>query len=575
MTFNSLTVVKYLGDGYWECVCTCGRIKSIRGYEVTHDKIKSCGECLIEGKRGFKDLTGKYYGEWRVLSYAEDRKWLCECSCGTKSTVDTAGLVSGRSKSCGHNTNAFQDLTGSMYGYWKVIGYTGNKKWLCKCTLCGDTKDIDSQALKRGLTYKCKKCAGLDKRIDLSNKTFGKWEVLKPSDKAGYMTCKCSCGNIKDVHGASLRYGLSLSCGCKGKTLAQHSIFGDSDLLKAFIAHITAELGYKPSSYDLAEILGVNYNSVNRRLSQDAELKAEVNVGNPHTSKYEAEIYSLVRGICGDAVERQRGLLSGAGRELDIYVPSLKVAIEFNGNYWHSSIYKDRRYHQQKTIDCAKQGIRLIHVFEYEWINSREKIINLVVGALQPSQYSVGARNCKVVTASKEGEIAFLEQYHLQGYIRSDKALALRGPDNAIIAMMTFGKPRFNVEFEWELLRFVCKNDIQVHGGASKLFKHFISEHKPKSILTYTDISKFTGNVYTALGFNSSIHSITEPNYVWVMPSTNEVISRYRTTKSKLLSSGLGIESETEDDIMQNLGYVKIYNSGNIKFEWRETNGNF
>lgn len=60
--------------------------------------------------------------------------------------------------------------------------------------------------------------------------------------------------------------------------------------------------------------------------------------------------------------------------ELNIYIPEKRLAIEFNGNYWHSTEQKDYMYHQNKTIACAKQGIRLIHIFEYEWVNNKYKI---------------------------------------------------------------------------------------------------------------------------------------------------------------------------------------------------------
>ena len=55
------------------------------------------------------------------------------------------------------------------------------------------------------------------------------------------------------------------------------------------------------------------------------------------------------------------------GHELDIYVPSLKLAVEFDGLYWHNELKKPDVYHLRKTEDCAACGIRLLHVFEDEW----------------------------------------------------------------------------------------------------------------------------------------------------------------------------------------------------------------
>lgn len=72
-------------------------------------------------------------------------------------------------------------------------------------------------------------------------------------------------------------------------------------------------------------------------------------------------------------------------KELDIYVPSLKIAFEADGNYFHSK--KDKFYHQQKTIDCFNKGIRLFHIIEFEWNKNRSKIediISLGISGIEP-----------------------------------------------------------------------------------------------------------------------------------------------------------------------------------------------
>jgi hypothetical protein len=68
--------------------------------------------------------------------------------------------------------------------------------------------------------------------------------------------------------------------------------------------------------------------------------------------------------------------------ELDIYIPDLNLAFEFNGNYWHSSLLKDKYYHQQKTKLCYSAGIQLIHIYEYDWCNNKETIKDNIVKLL-------------------------------------------------------------------------------------------------------------------------------------------------------------------------------------------------
>ena len=79
-------------------------------------------------------------------------------------------------------------------------------------------------------------------------------------------------------------------------------------------------------------------------------------------------------------------------------------------------------------------------------------------------------------------------------------------------------------------------------------------------------MSKFTGDVYTKLGMR--MVAITKPNYVWVKGSN--VLKRYQTQKHILIKNGLGTEDDTEDTIMERLGYLKIYDCCNMKFEYKQ-----
>lgn len=60
--------------------------------------------------------------------------------------------------------------------------------------------------------------------------------------------------------------------------------------------------------------------------------------------------------------------------EIDIYIPELKLAIEFNGDYWHSIHFKPKYYHITKTLLAKQKGINLIHIFDSEWQNNKEQV---------------------------------------------------------------------------------------------------------------------------------------------------------------------------------------------------------
>jgi hypothetical protein len=141
---------------------------------------------------------------------------------------------------------------------------------------------------------------------------------------------------------------------------------------------------------------------------------------------------------------------------------------------------------------------------------------------------------------------------------------------------MTLGDPRFDTNFEWEIIRECWLPDTLVIGGASKMFEYFKRNYNPLSVISYCDATKFTGSVYFNLGFKlDAVNPMTDPNYVWIkksIPNGFETLSRYQTQKKKLIARGLGVETQTETEIMENLGFVRVYNSGNLRFVWTKDN---
>ena len=101
------------------------------------------------------------------------------------------------------------------------------------------------------------------------------------------------------------------------------------------------------------------------------------------------------------------------------------------------------------------------------------------------------------------------------------------------------------------------------------MFKYFTENWQPSSIITYADLSKFTGEVYKRLGFKYD--GITDPEYMWYNPSSKQAINRYKTQKKDLVASGMGTDQESEADIMHKHGWVRVYDCGNARFIWRNT----
>ena len=576
--FGDFTAVSYIGGKKYKIVCNCcGEEKEIYGANLK----KCVGVICSKKKEPVVDLTGQYIGEWYVDEYVGNKKNRCICSCGTLKDVLKVNLINGSSKSCGHAHNDYGDISKQTFGEWTVLKKHGYK-WECQCS-CGKIGYHSSADLVLGRTKSCGHSYFIDNN-DIVGKEFGRWKLLEYIGSNTYL-CQCSCNKKtqRKIKRYDLLYGKTKSCGCIKSDMIKETLFnryGETAPNKALnprsIEQINAvssrenlkkfidTFEYKPYSLELANELGIGLSRLlvlvhKYKLEDDIIIDSKVSYNEQRLIQYIKSIYN------GSIETNNRTVLSG--KELDIYIPEKKLAIEFNGSYWHSSVFKDKHYHQQKTIECAKQGIRLVHIFEHEWNNYENLIKSFLKNIIYDNKNTYYARD--VFVKEVESDIAkdFCEKYHLQGWSSSKISVGCYN-NNELLSLMTFSKPRFNDNYEYEIVRYCVKDGVSIVGGAQKLFKYFLNTYNPSSIITYSDLSKFTGNIYLKLGFK--VLDITSPNYIWISSDMKNILSRYQTQKHKLLEKGLGTEEQTEDDIMYNLNYFKVYDSGNIKLEWKK-----
>ena len=252
------------------------------------------------------------------------------------------------------------------------------------------------------------------------------------------------------------------------------------------------------------------------------------------------------------------------GIELDIYVPSLKLAIEFDGLYWHDERKKSPTYHVRKTDLCEQNGIQLIHVFEDEW-NFNQDVVKSRLSGLMGRNRRIPARKCTVSEISAAQAEQFLMENHIQGSCVSSWRYGLLY-NGDIVAVMTFGKNRFGDGIE--LLRFCNRKYTTVIGGASRLFSRFIQDHlEIDTVLSFADrrwssVSAF----YPKLGFTDD--GVTRPSYYYVI--ANRRHNRMEFTKSNLVQAGFD-SSMSEHDIMLSRKIYRIYDCGNRRFIWHRS----
>lgn len=485
-----------------------------------------------------------------------------------------------------------EDLTNKKINHWTVLEELGGGKVKVQCDCPAKTIGIRyKKAIKSGQSKSCG-CASGEYINDLVGKEFGSWKVIKAAGN-GYETCQClNCGTIRDIPRSRLLNGISRSCGClQPKHLKETMLeeYGELSYKRfdsprqpwqiealnnrnKFIdvcTRFNSENHRWPTTYELCELLDIHPRTLFNHLRKDATYNF-VDV-KQNRSAYEDEIILFINQLDPNLnIETDvRYILSG-GRELDIYIPDKKLAIEFNGTFWHSSPPKEADYHQKKSLECQEKDIHLIHIYEYEWKDSKQKakILAYLATLIKGHKVKGYARECELRQVPVQLEKDFLNSYHLQGYTASSIAYGLFYGDK-LLSIMSFGKCRFEKDKSdtvYEIIRYCTLPDVAVVGGAERLLHHFLENNTVTRLTSYCSLDKFSGSVYSRLGFKPKNCEITRTGYVWVNPDNNNVLKRYQTQKKRLVKQGLGKESQTEDEIMYSLGYFKVFDAGNLKF---------
>lgn len=251
--------------------------------------------------------------------------------------------------------------------------------------------------------------------------------------------------------------------------------------------------GLKTTS-DIANDLGVADSTIVKTAAKfDLKGYAIVN-----TSKGELDVAELINSFGVKTTHDRCNILPH--NEIDIYCPDYKIAVEYNGIYWHSDInIKSRLYHYNKSKDCEKQGIRLIHVYEDEWNDpvKKEIIKSLLKVAFGKVDSRIYARQCEIKEITNKEAKPFNNKNHIQGHRNAQITYGLYHNDE-LVQLMSFS---WNKHYQaWEIIRGCPGSNNIVVGGVSKLFKHFIKEKNPDKIFSYCDFNKFNGVGYEAIG---------------------------------------------------------------------------
>lgn len=337
---------------------------------------------------------------------------------------------------------------------------------------------------------------------------------------------------------------------------AEHlKIIRDRELFKQFILSIPLE---DRCIYTIAKELNIGRSYCSTLLNQydlynDSDIKIHRNLSQP-----QIELQNFISTLYeGDIIINTKKIITPY--ELDIYIPEKNLAIEYNGNYYHTTYNVDKKSHYNKSRLCEEKGIRLIHIFEYEWNNERQRPIleNIIKSALGINE-TIYARKLDIVIKDSKDMKEFFNQNNIQGFRGGKFAICLMDKDTKEIYMSYligdafFGKGKY----QYEVIRGATKLGYNVIGGASKIWKYFIETYNPNSCVYYVDYNYFNGK---------SLENLPNMEYI----ETQFSYKNYFVNESKVKNRDPMHHKEIKQLEEQGLVYP-IYNAGTKVYVWRK-----
>lgn len=252
-----------------------------------------------------------------------------------------------------------------------------------------------------------------------------------------------------------------------------------------------------------------------------------------------------------------------APQELDFYLPDHRLAIEFNGLYWHSEkVLADRRYHFRKFRRCDEQNIKLLQIFEHELKFKSNIVLDRLAHALQLNRVSIGARRCAIEKLSNSTARDFFNSNHLQGNRPTNQVWALTY-QGRMLAALSMARSRYSKKLaHWELLRYATAAGYSVPGGLTRLFQTAVNELQAQCVVSYANLSWGSGQVYAQAGFELVRYS--DPA-AWYFKSLDQVRSRMQFQVHQLDNPN----KLTESQWAEANGWQRFWDSGNAVWLWK------
>jgi predicted SprT family Zn-dependent metalloprotease len=495
----------------------CGKIYEAPFSRLSAGRAVTCGRC---NDLPISKLLSETWGSLRLypkqklppflsLKSNKEFKFVCSCENSTVFVVNVWAVTSGNTTTCGKCSEKptsywlNQSWKNTKLVYSPALPPTISEGTHTKYDfICGCTRvfSCEFKSVINGNTTTCGKCSWKAKNYWLEKRwgrlTLDPNQVLPDewapwSLKKFYFLCQCSPDRVtrkRIAFGYAASDGL-LSCGCIKIGMSEFSPAGE---ITTFIKSLTHELV----------------------LSNDRE-----------------------------ALE---------GKELDIYIPSLKLAIEHHGLIWHCEMYRSGKPDFEKLQLCREKGIRLIQVYEDEWEQIPQVIKAQLQELISPLPKARIKPTFEIFTKTPPEARTFLDSHHYLGAASGCLTVVAKHKQN-IVGVWVFQK-RMTGEILWHRAcwNHQCRS-WNPHEKALHLAIPALVKMGFTKMVTFADNRFHTGEMYEKLGFQFETEIV--PNYYYTDGKTR------KTKYSMRVKAGIN-----EVDAAAKQGWYRIYDSGKKRF---------
>lgn len=219
-------------------------------------------------------------------------------------------------------------------------------------------------------------------------------------------------------------------------------------------------------------------------------------------SNAELEILDFIKELgFSDTIKSNRNIIKPY--EIDIYIPSLKIGIEYNGLKWHSDEFKTNKlYHLNKLEMCKEKGVELIQIFEDEYVKHKDAVLNRLKYILlqQDSAINHEKLNCKII--SEEASSLFTNKFNTEAFKPSDSYVGCY-MNNELIGTMSLLYNKNSA-----IISQFSENSTDNHDVIFKSLFNFAKEtFKTNEIIITADrrwLSSKETSLYESLGFEKA-----------------------------------------------------------------------